>query len=142
MADTDAAPAKTSRAGRNLPAAIAVSLLLGGTVIHGKAVGVSRRMRDGEHEALSEGEAHHAKRILWKHCSALVGQAPLPSLARRWSTTPCAMRGCRQTPLQRRQRLPHRRQLRRPAPIPSRPARASLTPLTPSSTACSRPSSQ
>lgn len=33
MAETDAAPAKTSRAGRNLPAAIAVSLLLGGTVI-------------------------------------------------------------------------------------------------------------
>ncbi len=33
MADTDAPPAKTSRAGRDLPAAIAVSLLLGGTVI-------------------------------------------------------------------------------------------------------------
>lgn len=33
MAETEAPPAKTSRAGRNLPAAIAVSLLLGGTVI-------------------------------------------------------------------------------------------------------------
>ncbi|MBU3750372.1 MAG: phosphatidate cytidylyltransferase [Mycobacterium sp.] len=33
MAETDAAPAKTSRAGRDLPAAIAVSLLLGGIVI-------------------------------------------------------------------------------------------------------------
>jgi phosphatidate cytidylyltransferase len=33
MADTDAPAAKTSRAGRDLPAAIAVSLLLGGTVI-------------------------------------------------------------------------------------------------------------
>ncbi len=33
MAETEAPPAKTSRAGRNLPAAIAVSLLLGGIVI-------------------------------------------------------------------------------------------------------------
>lgn len=33
MADTEAPPAKTSRAGRNLPAAIGVSLLLGGIVI-------------------------------------------------------------------------------------------------------------
>lgn len=33
MADTEAPPAKTSRAGRDLPAAIAVSLLLGGIVI-------------------------------------------------------------------------------------------------------------
>ncbi len=33
MAETEASPAKTSRAGRNLPAAIAVSLLLGGIVI-------------------------------------------------------------------------------------------------------------
>lgn len=46
--------------------------LLGGTVIHGKAVGVSRRVAEGQYEALSESEAHHAKRILWKHCSALV----------------------------------------------------------------------
>jgi len=33
VAETEASPAKTSRAGRNLPAAIAVSLLLGGIVI-------------------------------------------------------------------------------------------------------------
>jgi phosphatidate cytidylyltransferase len=33
VAETEAPPAKTSRAGRNLPAAIAVSLLLGGIVI-------------------------------------------------------------------------------------------------------------
>ncbi len=33
MAETQTSPAKTSRAGRNLPAAIAVSLLLGGIVI-------------------------------------------------------------------------------------------------------------
>ncbi len=33
MAETETSPAKTSRAGRNLPAAIAVSLLLGGIVI-------------------------------------------------------------------------------------------------------------
>ena len=33
MAETEAPPAKTSKAGRDLPAAIAVSLLLGGSLI-------------------------------------------------------------------------------------------------------------
>ena len=46
--------------------------LLGGTAIHGKAVGLSRQQRDGEHEALSESEALHAQRILWRHSSALI----------------------------------------------------------------------
>jgi hypothetical protein len=46
--------------------------LLGGTAIHGKAVGLSRQQRDGEHEALSESEALHAQRVLARHCSALV----------------------------------------------------------------------